>query len=143
MTPSPTILIVVGAHLRAEIADRTTAYWLRDRVITSLASARERSPEPDDVIVCTDVWYLNTDDLRTRPTISLGGPAVNAFTAYLADKLPSALAIEGEFVVQYDTETAEPLAACWGADASGTRTAAEAFATRYLAPFVRAAIAGS
>jgi len=46
------------------------------------------------VLVCSDVWYLNNDPLRSRPTISIGGPGVNALSAYLADKLPSAFAIE-------------------------------------------------
>ncbi len=136
------ILIVTGAHLHAEVADRPMAYALRSRVMETLARLRD-VPTPDDrVIVCSDVWYLNTESLRACPVISIGGPGVNALTAYLGDKIPSAVAIEGEFVVQYDVATHEPIAACWGASARGTRAAVDAFAARFLEPFLRAATAG-
>jgi hypothetical protein len=139
MHEAKAILIVVGAHLQAEIADRPIAYNLRDRMIAAMTASRAGQPQADAVIVCTDVWYLNTDDLRLLPTVSIGGPAVNALTAYLGDKIPSALAIEGEFVVQYDVETNEPSAACWGVDRHGTQTAVDAFASRFLTAFIRAA----
>lgn len=119
------ILIVVGAHLSAEVYDRPLAYRLRERVLTVL-----ESDDPERVVVCTDLWYLNRDQLRELPAISVGGPTVNAFTAYLGDKLPSTFAVDGRLVVQAAWDA--PLACCWGIDAAGTAAAVEAFAERHL-----------
>lgn len=156
----PLVLIVVGAHLRAEAADRPIAYWLRDRVLSWLDArfgraegAEEngaRKPDPGDprpghpcrVVVCTDVWYLNDASLRVWPTISLGGPGVNALSAYLADKLPGVLVVDDVLMVQMDPELTEQTAAVWGVDHSATVSAAEAFAERYLDSFMTAAVKG-
>lgn len=119
------ILIVVGAHLSAEIYDRPLAYRLRERVLGALGT-----DQPDRVVVCSDLWYLNRDELRELPAISVGGPTVNAFTAYLGDKLPSTFAVDGRLVVQAAEDA--PLACCWGIDAEGTAAAVEAFADRHL-----------
>lgn len=160
---APMILIVVGAHLRAESADRPIAYALREKVLSWLdgrfapADATE-SPAADDggdpdpgaprpghpcsVVVCTDVWYLNDASLRVWPTISLGGPGVNALSAYLADKLPSVLVVDDVLMIQMDPELAEATAAVWGIDHRSTVSAAEAFAERYLDAFMTAATRG-
>lgn len=124
------ILIVVGAHLRAEIDDRPIAYALLDHV-------RERLAPEHDVIVCTDLWYLNNDDLRARPTISVGAPNVNALTAYLGDKLPSVYVVDGRCIVQADFEHAEPAACCWGTNAGQTIAAVDIFVSRFLDEFLR------
>lgn len=129
------ILIVTGTHLDAERTDRAIAYGLRERVAGWLSRQGERV----EVLVCSDVWYLNHDDLRAMPTISVGGPSVNALAAFFADKLPSTLAVDGVFVVQADPEFDEPVASCWGSTASGTAAAVDAFADRYLDEFMRAA----
>lgn len=136
------ILFVVGAHLRAELSDRPTAYRLLGRAADWL---REHAPETGDdalrarLLVCTDLWYLNDDHLRSRPTVSIGAPGVNALSAFLADKLPSAFAIEDVLLVQADVEFEEPVACCWGATPAATLAAADAFAERYLDDFMRAA----
>lgn len=127
-SPAPAVVIVTGAHLRAEEHDRPVAYLLRDRLAPSLRP----------VVVCSDLWYLNQRELRATPTVSVGGPAVNALTAYLASRLPSVLAVEGRWVVLMDADADAPQACCWGMDPAGTRAAAEAFIDRHLAEFVGA-----
>ena len=90
------ILIVTGAHLRAEVADRPAAYRLRESMRGWLATkgfSIHASDASEPVVVCSDLWYLNQDSLRTRPTVSVGAPGVNALSAYLGDRLPSAFAI--------------------------------------------------
>ncbi|CAG0969950.1 hypothetical protein PHYC_01188 [Phycisphaerales bacterium] len=126
------VLIVTGAHLGAELHDRPLAYFLRDKVAAAmgLADAGAR------VVVCSDLWYLNHDELRAYPTISIGGPGVSALGAYLASRLPSVLAVEGVYVVQMDPESEPPVAACWGKDADSTGEAVQAFASRHLAEFL-------
>lgn len=158
----PMVLIVVGAHLRAEVADRPIAYWLRDRVLAWLdarfagdpavaaaaADVEDADPgqprpgHPCRVIVCSDVWYLNDASLRVWPTVSIGGPGVNALSAYLADKLPGLLVVDDVLMVQMDPELSEPTASVWGVDHAATVNAAEAFAERYLDAFMSAAVRG-
>ncbi|MBM4107857.1 MAG: hypothetical protein FJ255_03455 [Phycisphaerae bacterium] len=129
------LVIVVGAHLRAEAGDRPSARLLRDEVQRRLESrgAGER-PGLDHALICTDLWYLNQPELRRRPTISVGPPEVNALTAYLADKVGSAMAEAGEWVVQF--EKGEPMAACWGTKPSGTAKAVDVFLDRVLESFL-------
>jgi hypothetical protein len=135
------VLIVTGAHLAAEVHDRPIAYRLRERLLAALGQGNGRSNNAsfsldggpsDRVVVCSDLWYLNRDQLRELPTISIGGPTVNALTAYFGDKLPSAFAVDGVFLVQADWTTQTPVACCWGVDAHGTARAAETFIERYL-----------
>jgi hypothetical protein len=90
-------------------------------------------------MVCTDVWYLNDQDLRECPVVSVGGPGVNALSAALGGRIPSALVIDDVLVVQADTEFEELRACCWGMGTRQTAGAAEIFADKYLDGFMRAA----
>ena len=126
------ILVVSGAHLRAELNDR-------HRALELAATIRERAPHAQ-VAAITDIWYLNNDDLRTRPAVSVGNPDVNAFTAFLADKLPAALTIDDTLTVQIDLEFVDPIAACWGVTHAQTAVAVDTFVDRYLDAFIRRAV---
>lgn len=132
-------LIVVGAHLRAERVDRPIAYRLRERLLRE-ADAQDSGI---DVMLCTDVWYLNNDELRVRPTISVGGPGVNALSAFLIDKVPTAFAIDDVLCIHLDLEDADPIACVWATSPGAMASAADAFAERYAAHFVRLATARS
>ncbi|QKK09810.1 MAG: hypothetical protein HND58_17685 [Planctomycetota bacterium] len=74
-----------------------------------------------------------------QPTISVGRPEANALTAFLADKLPSVLAVDDRFVVLLDPELADPAACCWGVDAAATAEAVRVFAERWAEVFLNAA----
>ncbi|MBL8759819.1 MAG: hypothetical protein JNL50_00810 [Phycisphaerae bacterium] len=128
--PENAVIIVVGAHLDAEREDRPIAYALRERVRARLSRGR-------DAAVCTDVWYLNNDNLRALPTISIGPPRVNALAAYLADRLPSVFVVDDRCIVQADFEHDEPAASCWGVGTRQTIAAVEVFASRFLDEFMR------
>ncbi len=132
---------MTGAHLRAEVADRPLAYSLRDRIVKWLVTryGNDTQRHPFDPVVCSDVWYLNNEDLRSCPTISIGGPGVNALSAYLGDKLPSAFVIENVLVVQVDLDFDDMVACCWGMDHVTTVSAVDAFCDRYLDSFLEAA----
>ena len=129
------ILIVTGAHLHAEATDRPVAYRL-SRAIAEHLGSRGRA------LVCSDLWYLNHEPLRACPTVSIGGPGVNALSAFLADKLPSAFVVEGRVLVQAEPAFEEPVACCWGSDEAGTAAAVDAFIDRYLEDFLAAAAGG-
>lgn len=132
-TAKKRILIVTGSHLEAEMQDRPLAYKLREAVRMRMV---ERGEKDFQVIVCSDLWYLNHDELRREPTVSIGGPSHNALGAQLADKVPSALVVEGKMAVQLDVELSELVASCWGVDARSTAGAVDAFIDRYLEEFV-------
>lgn len=136
---SRAIVIVTGAHPRAEAFDRPTAYRLRDQLAAWLGD-HGMEPGPSELVVCSDVWYLNADDLRDRPVVSIGGPGVNALTAFLADKLPSVLCVTGQYTIQAEPDFERAVAACWGMEPSQTAAAASMFAARYLDAFLSSAV---
>ena len=132
-TSENAVLVVCGAHLRAEWHDRPIAYRLRTKLAEHGAAG---------AVGVSDIWYLNHDELRQRPTVSVGGPEVNALTAYLGARVPSSYVVEGRCVVQFDVASADPIAACWGAGPDGTLEAVDAFCERYLDEFVARAEGG-
>lgn len=131
------LLIVVGAHLQAEAADRPLGYRLRAQIVRWLDEHLES--EPLAPMVCTDLWYLNAPELMARPTISIGRPGLNAASAYFASRLPTAFVIDETLQVQLDLEFVNLQACVWGVDHEGTASAVDAFVERYLEPFLRSA----
>ncbi|MFI4870230.1 MAG: hypothetical protein ACIAQ0_00410 [Phycisphaerales bacterium JB058] len=123
--------VVVGAHIEAELGDRATAQWLADQLTDELC---QREPGLR-AVVCTDLWYLNDDRLRSRPAVSVGEPELNAYTAFLADKLPDVYSVKDILIVQLDLEGVDLVAACWGRDAIATRQATQVFTERYMSGF--------
>lgn len=137
------LLIVVGAHPKAEQHDRAIAYRLRQTILDRLlAYSGQNDPAmlPFSPLVMTDVWYLNDPSLRSCPTISVGGPGVNALSAYLGDKLPSVFVIDDVLMVQLDLDLADLIACCWGTSPESTLAAGDAFCERYLDEFLHAAL---
>ena len=134
------IMIVVGAHLRAEVDDRPQAMRLCETVKRSLdessAATVTASLKP---VICTDVWYLNNSELHHRPVIAIGEPGVNAATAFFCNRLPTALVIDNTLRVHLDPEFIEPRACLWGANAAATAHAIDVFVERYLEAFLREA----
>ena len=131
----PLLLIVVGAHLRAEAEDRALAQHLCDRV---QKRAWERGLDTTPIVV-TDLWQLNEPDLARKPRITVGPPQHNAATAALTGSLPSVFAIDEELLVQLDPELVEPVACCWGRGPAQTKRACDHFADKWLDAFLDAA----
>ncbi len=131
------LLIVVGAHLRAEQIDRPMAYALAE----GIEDWQRQHVEADRLtpLVCSDLWYLNAAELWVRPTICLGRPGVNAATAYFANRLPTAFVLEEMFQVQLDLEFITMQACVWGVNAEATASGVQLFEDRYLDSFLRAA----
>ncbi len=131
------LLIVVGAHLRAEQTDRPLGYRLRDSVLRWQAGHPEADPLRP--VLCTDLWYLNAQDLMAQPTISVGAPELNAVSAMFANRLPTALVVDQSLQVQLDPEFVTLRACVWGVDARATASGVDIFETRYLNTFLRSA----
>lgn len=125
------VLVVTGAHPRAESCDRPLAYRLREAILEWRDRNATEEP-PFDVLVISDVWRLNNEELHATPTISVGGPGVNALSANLADKIPSAFVIENSLIVQIDLDFQDFRVACWGVDHGSTIAAVDVFIDRYL-----------
>src|SRR5215208_4465650 len=101
--PDRLIWIVTGVQLKAELGDRPLAYRiekeLRDRLAALLEKPEAGEPPRLTPVVVSDVYYLNNDDAKTGPTISIGGPGMNALSAALVEQLPTPVAIENTLVV--------------------------------------------
>jgi hypothetical protein len=134
------VLIVTGAHLRAEIADRPLAYQLRTRIEDWVQQHSGKLEQPIAAVVCSDVWYLNQQELQRHPTISLGGPGVNALSAYLFKKLTAAYVREDDMIVQLDPEYVDLRACVWGRDHEQTVAALNLFTQRFLDGYLRAVV---
>ncbi|MEX2672654.1 MAG: hypothetical protein WD294_11150 [Phycisphaeraceae bacterium] len=130
------LLIVVGAHLKAEAADRPIAYRLQQ----TLNEYLDVHAEPSDLIVplvCSDVWYLNNEELHNRPLICIGGPGVNALSAYLYPRLPNALQVDEQLVIQLDPEMLDLRVNIWGMAHGQTASAVELFNRKYLDAYLQ------
>jgi hypothetical protein len=134
------ICIVVGVQLRAELGDRPLAYRIEQEVRTRLEAALGKPAEGEPPrlapVVVSDVLYLNNDELQARPAISVGGPAMNAVSAMLVDKLPTAVAVEDTLVIQMDLDMEDQRCAVWGMNHLDTVRAVELFISKYLDPFI-------
>lgn len=134
------LLIVVGAHLRAEFADRPLAYRLQAQVHGWLNRHRATLNVTIEPLVCSDLWYLNHEELHVRPTVSIGGPGVNALSAYFAQQLPAPKPDEQQIVIQIDPEFTDLRVCVWGTDHALTQRGLDLFSDRYLDGFLRAAV---
>lgn len=119
------ILIVAGVSLRAEMMNRPMAYRIADEIKKRLGSHSDWRP-----VVISDVLYLNNTQLAKCPTISIGGPGVNALSAVLFSELPSALTIDNVLTIQMDVQWADLRCCIWGMNHDQTVEALELFFKR-------------
>lgn len=126
------VLIVTGSNLRAEEMDRPLAYYIREKIL-------ERNDTDTDFAVCvlSDYRYLYEQGLAELPTISIGGPGVNALAQKWLEDLPIVLAIEDELFIQMDDGDNHPTrCSIWGIDHEATRIAVSAFVDHHLDAFL-------
>jgi hypothetical protein len=133
--PARLLLIVVGSTLRAEELDRPLAYYLKQRVEQYLADD-ESSAEPTDVRVVADFRWIHDEPLQTLPTISVGGPGVNALAHRWLEDVPVSLAVDDRYYLQMDPDLDEPRVSIWGMDNATTQIAVGVFLDRFLPRFL-------
>ena len=139
------LAIVTGVQLKAELGDRPLAYRIeaevRKRLADLLPKSAENEPPLLAPVVVSDVYYLNHEEMQSRPTIAVGGPGMNMLAANWAEELPAALAIENVLVIQMDLDFKDLRCAVWGMDHLATVRAVETFLVKgYLDAFVRGAV---
>ncbi|HEV2295770.1 MAG TPA: hypothetical protein VGR35_18120 [Tepidisphaeraceae bacterium] len=145
INPDRLIWIVTGVQLKAELGDRPLAYRiereLRDRLATMLGPPEAGGPPRLAPVVVSDVYYLNSEDAQKGPTISIGGPGMNALSASLVEQLPTPVAIENTLVVQMDLDMNDLRCAVWGMNHLDTVRAVDTFIAKgYLDTFVKGVV---
>ena len=130
------IPIVIGTHLRAELGDRRRGYYLKEAIVDWME--QQELFGPPWPLVCSDMWYLNQADLRTRPTICIGQPELNAATAALSPKLETVLLTEDAYRIQCDPEYVELRCCMWGIDDEHTNQCVDQFIKNMLPNFIGA-----
>lgn len=130
--PNHLVLIVTGASLRGEAADRPLAYQLAQEVATRLGPESPWKP-----LVISDVLYINDKRLASQPAISVGGPGVNHLSALLFQELPAVVTIDNVLTIQMDIELADLRCCLWGMNHEQTVEAVNLFLKRgYLDRFL-------
>lgn len=129
------LLIVTGSTLRAEEADRPLAYYLQQQIERRLAGMDPAAPRLA-VRVVADFRWLHEDAFHALPTISLGGPGVNALAQRWLDELPLCLAVDDHYFIQMQPDVEELKASVWGMDNPDTQIAVSAFLQRCLPRFL-------
>ena len=132
------ILIVTGSTLRAEEVDRPLAYYLKQQVEQQVARrvAEGTDDEAAQVLVIADFRWMSEEPLQVAPTISVGGPGVNALAHRWFEDLPFSLAVDEQYCIQMDPELAEARASLWGMDNPTTQIAVSIFVDRFLPHFL-------
>ena len=126
------LLIVTGSTLRAEERDRPLAYYLQQKI----AAAAADLDVTFRTVVLADFRWMNDDPLQVLPTISLGGPGVNALAHKWFDEVPFSLAVDEQYCIQMDPDLDEPRASIWGMDNPTTQIAVSVFIDRFLPQFL-------
>jgi hypothetical protein len=133
--PARLLLIVTGSTLRAEQVDRPLAYYLRQRINQIL---EDEGLGPFQVLVVADFRWINDEPLHNLPTLSVGGPGVNALAhRWWREELPLSLEVDGQYFVQAATEPNVLRASIWGMDNATTQIAVSVYADRFLPQFLR------
>ncbi len=135
---TPLLLIVTGSHLRAEVADRPLAYRLQQAIHDWIETHEELLATDISPVVCSDIWYINHNELQSRPTICVGGPGVNALSQYYAQALPENDQAEQQVIIQIDPEFTDLRVIIWGTNHELTAKGVELFVQDYLDGFLQA-----
>lgn len=134
--PQGSVFLVTGSTLRAEEMDRPLAYYIREHFLES-----RDWPASSPVHVISDFRFLYETKLAAWPTISVGGPGVNALTHKWLDVVPLVFAVDEEFYIHLAEDSGEPTRACiWGVDHVQTKIAVATFIDNYLPRFLTASL---
>jgi hypothetical protein len=138
------LLIVTGSTLRAEEMDRPLGYYLKRRIEEAISASSNTTEAKEaldlsdyQVHVIADFRWIHDEFLQKLPTISLGGPGVNALAHRWLEEVPISLAYNDRFFIQMDPELNEPRASIWGMDNPTTQIAVSVFLDRFLPSYLQ------
>ena len=104
------LLIVTGSTLRAEEMDRPLGYYLKQRIEQAVLEGSTKGHqglEDFRVRVIADFRWIHDKPLQGLPTISLGGPGVNALSHRWLEEIPFSLDYGQRYFIQMDPELSE------------------------------------
>jgi hypothetical protein len=137
------LLIVTGSTLRAEEMDRPLGYYLKQRIEAVLIGADSGAIAKHDqdlsdyqIRVVADFRWIHDEFLQNLPTISLGGPGVNALAHRWLEEVPISLDYNERYFIQMDPDLTEPRVSIWGMDNPTTQIAVSVFLDRFLPRFL-------
>jgi hypothetical protein len=123
--------------------DRPLGYYLKRKIEAVLAASAKKLGSKTDrdlsdyqVRVVADFRWIHDEFLQSLPTISLGGPGVNALAHRWLEEVPISLAYNERYFIQMDPDLTEPRASIWGMDNPTTQIAVSIFLDRFLPPFL-------
>jgi hypothetical protein len=133
------LLVVTGSTLRAEEMDRPLGYYLKrklEHALNNAVSEHRHALENFRVLVIADFRWIHDEALQALPTISVGGPGVNALAQEWLEDVPVSLAFGERYFIQMDPELSELRASIWGMDNTTTQIAVSVFLDRFLPRFL-------
>ncbi len=142
--PFQLLLIVTGSTLRAEEMDRPLGYYLKQRIedmlgdnlLHTAGSKHGQVSSTYQVRVIADFRWIHDEFLQNLPTISLGGPGVNALCHRWLEEIPISLAYNEHYYIQMDPDVNVPRVSIWGMDNPTTQLAVSVFVDRFLGQFL-------
>jgi len=134
--PAQMVLIVTGSTLRAEDLDRPLAYYLKQRIDAWSDPADSTGARPFQARVVADFRWIHDEPLQALPTISIGGPGVNALAHRWLEEVPVSLVVDSQYYIQMDPDLDESRISIWGMDNPTTQIAISVFIERYLSRFL-------
>jgi hypothetical protein len=90
-----------------------------------------------------DFRWIHDEPLQALPTISIGGPGVNALSHRWLEEVPVSLAVDKQYYIQMDPDLDEPHTSIWGMDNATTQIAVSVFVERFLPRFLEHCVKGS
>src|SRR5271165_2690916 len=141
--PFRLLLVVTGSTIRAEEMDRPLAYYLKQQIEERLGVSSQGADLMSSQASCNyqvrviaDFRWIHDEFLQSLPTISLGGPGVNALSHRWLEEVPISLAFNERYFIQMDPDLNEPRVSIWGMDNPTTQIAVSIFLDRFLPPFL-------
>jgi len=141
--PFRLLLVVTGSTIRAEEMDRPLAYYLKQQIEERLGVSSQGADLMSSQASCNyqvrviaDFRWIHDEFLQSLPTISLGGPGVNALSHRWLEEVPISLAYNERYFIQMDPDMGEPRVSIWGMDNATTQLAVSVFVDRFLHRFL-------
>lgn len=133
------LCIAVGASPRAEIDHRPLAQRLATAMRDWLGAHRGDEAQDTLVLTVTDLWLSGDAELCERPCIAIGESNTNAAVAQFTLGLPQSTVVDGRYEIRMDPHLDDLRVCVRGTDAAGTAAGVDAFISRHLDGWMRAA----
>jgi hypothetical protein len=133
------LCIAVGASPRAEMDHRPLAQRLATAMREWIAAHRADAGDGTLVLTVTDLWLSGDAELCERPCVAIGESNTNAAVAQFTLGLPQSTVVDGQYEIRMDPQLDDLRVCIRGTHAAGTASGVDAFISRHLDAWMRAA----